>query len=436
MKRRFILALLFGWLTACSSTGDSQPQPPVESESPGPSVGEAPPPATGSGDKWSLWTEGTTLRGANLWQRIVVPELDGTEFLGDGYIGPPWTQADFDGLADAGANYVNLSVPGIFTMLPPYALDERAQAHLDSLLEMAARADLFAVISFRTGPGRSDFTFYRDGAGDWFDPELLIESVWTDRAAQDAWVEMWRDTAERYRDNPVVAGYDLMVEPNSNEIVLDVYEPEEFYPDHAGELYDWNQLYPRLVAGIREVDDQTPILVSAPGYGSVRWLSTLIPTDDPRTVYMVHQYAPQAAYTHQGLPAENAYPSQLDVDGDGSPETFDRAWLEDYLGPIADFRDRHNVPVAVNEYGVERWAPGAADFMADEIELFEQLGLNHSFWAWFPEWRPWSEGENSMNYLFGPDPENTAPVDNELFGVLTDAWGRNSLWPSTFGTGE
>jgi hypothetical protein len=48
---------------------------------------------TGSID---LWSGGTQLRGANLWQRIVVPDLDGPEFLGDGTVGPPVHQADLD----------------------------------------------------------------------------------------------------------------------------------------------------------------------------------------------------------------------------------------------------------------------------------------------------------------------------------------------------
>ncbi len=188
-------------------------------------------------DKWSLWTNGTQLRGANIWQRIRIPDLDG-DLLGEDYIGPPYAQSDFDRLAAAGANYVNLSIPGLFSERPPYVLDEGAQANLDALLEMAGRAGLFAVISFRTGPGRSDFTFYRDGAGDWFDPSLLIETVWTEQAAQDAWVEMWRTTAERYRGHPIVVGYDLMVEPNADEVMLDLYDPAAFYPRYAGTLYD------------------------------------------------------------------------------------------------------------------------------------------------------------------------------------------------------
>jgi len=110
-------------------------------------------------------------------------------------------------------------------------LDEQVQANLDQMIEMVAQADLFVVITFRTGPGRSDFTFYRDGAGDWFDADLLIENVWTDQDAQDAWVEMWRYTAEHYRDNPVVVGYDLMCEPNSSGVAFEIYEPRISTPN-------------------------------------------------------------------------------------------------------------------------------------------------------------------------------------------------------------
>jgi len=183
-------------------------------------------------DKWALWNNGAQLRGANIWQRIRVPSLDGN-YLGNDYIGPPYAQADFNRLAALGANYVNLSIPGLFTKRPPYQLDTAARDHLDQLLEQARQANLFVVISFRTGPGRSDFTFYRDGAGVWYPPGLLVEDVWTNQAAQDAWVDMWRYTAQRYRNHPVVVGYELMVEPNADEVALNIYDPNDFYPQYA-----------------------------------------------------------------------------------------------------------------------------------------------------------------------------------------------------------
>jgi hypothetical protein len=402
---------------------------------PGPAVPEPtvppalPPPASGI-DKWSLWADGTQLRGANIWQRVVVPWVDGGEFLGDGHVGPPFVQEDLDRLAAMGANYVNISGPGLFTEKPPYVLDEAVQAHLDNLLDMIARADMFAVITARTGPGRSDFTFYWNESADWGDASLLNDDVWLKQGAQDAWIEMWRYTAECYRDNPVVVGYDLMCEPNAPGRLLEIWNGEDFYPAYAGTLYDWNQLYPRIVQAIREVDPDTPIMVSPMGWGSVRWLPFLEPVDDPRTVYMVHQYEPQEQYTHQPYPASNSYPGSFDLNWDGAPDVFDRAWLDGYLSIIDDFKARYGVPVAVNEFGVMRWAPGAADFMRDSMDLFEQRGMNHAFWAWNPLWLPYSHVDG-MNYLRGPDPEDhTDLATSDLIDVITQTWGRNAIQPS------
>jgi len=45
----------------------------------------------GGTDKWALWTGPTQLRGANIYQRRVYPELDGPDFYGPGPVGPPYT---------------------------------------------------------------------------------------------------------------------------------------------------------------------------------------------------------------------------------------------------------------------------------------------------------------------------------------------------------
>ena len=69
-------------------------------------------PGIAATDKWALWVDGPHLRGANIYQRRVYPELDGPEFLGPGPLGPPYTQEDLDRLSALGANYVNVSHPG------------------------------------------------------------------------------------------------------------------------------------------------------------------------------------------------------------------------------------------------------------------------------------------------------------------------------------
>ena len=399
--------------------------------------------ATGGVDKYALWAGNTALRGANVYQRRVYPELDGTHFLGPGPLGPPYTQADFDRLAAWGANLVVISHPGLFTEEPPYRLDFAVQENLDRLLEMAARAGLFAVISFRTGPGRSEFWAFfgedteSDPEGGWFSPSYYNNRVWGDRAAQDAWVEMWRYTAERYRGNPVVVGYELMCEPNSNEVgsyplgkPLNIWDPEDFYRRHGGTLYDWNQLYPRIVAAIRQVDPTTPILIGGNGYSSVEWLPYLGVLDDPRIVYVVHQYEP-GLYTHQWWESRDcSYPGRCDVDWDGRPERFDRDWLEGLFGVIDGFVARHGAPVAATEFGVMRWVPGAARFIRDEMELFEARGMNHAIWLWECSWEPYASSVDAFNFRHGPDPLNHRDVETSaLIEVIKAYWERNELRP-------
>ena len=383
-----------------------------------------------SQDKWSLWTNGTQLRGANIYQRRVFPELDGTEFIGPGSFGPPYTQDDFNHLAALGANYVNISTAGLFTVELPYEVDDEAVSSLDQLLEMAATADMFAVITFRTGPGRSEFAII--GGGGWPDESYIINTVWTDESAREAWAEMWRFAAERYRDNPIIIGYDLLCEPNSNA-VLDIWDAETFYSQYTGTGYDWNAWYPKLVSAIREADASTPILVGGNNYSSAEWLPYQKLVDDPYIVYAVHQYSPHE-YTHQEpLDPTRSYPGYFNKNYDGNPENFDRAWLENLLSTAVDFSAKNNVPLAVNEYGAERWVVGVADYIRDEMNLFEQYGWNYAAWQWQPAWFPLREGDNSFNFRFGPDPKDKTDVENDLLSAYIEAWARNIVRPSDFG---
>ena len=435
---RFLLFILLLTLTACNmpfgnnedDNGDWETSSPTANENETTLPPQAPIPEYSAGDKWSLWVGTTQLRGVNIYQRVVIPDLDGDEFLGSGPFGPPFTQADFDRLAALGANYVNISGPGLFNWEPPYGIDEQAVAHMDNLLAMIAKADMFAVITARSGPGRSPFAITR-----WVEeenPELLVENIWEDEAAQQAYADMWRWTAERYRDNPIVVGYDLMCEPNSTA-KFGLWEPEEFYEQYGGTTHDWNTFHPLITAAIREVDPKTPILVSAEGWGGVLWLPYLETTGDPRTVYMVHQYEPQDQYTHQELPALNSYPGNFDLDYDGSPDTFDRNWLDDFLKIIDQYRQEHSVPVAVNEFGVYRFSPGAAEFMTDEMNLFDARGLNHALWSWDPAWEYWTEEVNEFIFRFGPDPKNISDVpSNDLMDAIIANWSRNTVRPSNW----
>ncbi|MCP4711319.1 MAG: hypothetical protein GY869_22085, partial [Planctomycetes bacterium] len=102
--------------------------------------------------KYSMWTDTTKLRGANIWLTRPYTGQFNAQTLATS-VGPIYTQTDFDQLAAMGANYVNISHPGLYSESSPYNVDTDAQDSLDALLAKIDIADMFAVICFRTGPG-------------------------------------------------------------------------------------------------------------------------------------------------------------------------------------------------------------------------------------------------------------------------------------------
>ncbi|MCU7937627.1 MAG: glycoside hydrolase family 5 protein [Candidatus Thiodiazotropha sp. (ex Dulcina madagascariensis)] len=388
---------------------------------------------TGSVDKWGLWSNGVRLRGANIYQRRVNIELDGSEFMGPGPIGPPYTQQDMDNLAALGANYVNISHPGIYTTSSPYAVDADSQSNLDKLIAMATEADMFVVISFRTGPGRSEWAIFP--GEDWYPQELFIDDIWTSTAAQDAWAGMWAYTASRYRDNPVVVGYDLMVEPNSSVSSLGQtsFDPDEFYPQYANTTYDWNPLAASITSAIRGVDADTPILMGGAGYSAVAWLPFIVATGDSKTVYTIHQYEPQDSYTHQEANGTVTYPGSLDLDYDNQPDTFDSSFFTGLMQNIDAFIASNGAPMAVNEFGVHRWVSGGDQYMDDQMSLFETRGMNHALWWWGPSLEAFNTEENAFTFIFGPDPSHTTVVGTSgLIEVIRKYWAMNTHRPSNY----
>ena len=393
--------------------------------------------STTSNDKFSLWSDGTKLRGANIYQRIIYPNIyDDPEIWGNGPLGPVYTQADFNALESAGANFVVLSHPGLYDDQPPYALNTDIQNNLDRYIDMAEKADLFVVISFRTGPGRSEFSFFGVAEDDAFGQAHLNDDVWENTAAQDKWVEMWRYTATRYCHQPNVVGYELMVEPNANGIWLDLWNPEDFYPTYQNSTYDWNQLYPRIITAIREFDNDTPIIVGAMGWSAVKWLPSLKTVADNRIVYAIHQYEPQDQYVLQGAdgtgPFPNTYPGVFDANYDGRNEDFNKAWINDLLATVNQFKTQHSVPVIATEYGVVRWEPGAAQFLNDEMASFEASGINYAIWLWNPSSPGYNGAHNEMNYRFGADPADLTEGHSDLLNVLKQYWAKNSVRLSSF----
>jgi cysteinyl-tRNA synthetase len=369
-----------------------------------------------AGDKWALWTGGTRLRGANLHPCRLYQYDVCLETI---------TLQDIQDLRALGANVINATYPGVFDILAPYGINQTALNYLDNLVDWAAEADIYVVINFRSGPGRNEAAIHMsDGA---------IFDVWENQEAQDAWIDMWRFTAERYKDNPVVIGYTLFTEPHPNVLVDPDYEltPFEVQAEIEGSLMDWNIFAKEITLGIREKDTETPIIIDSIGWAAPDFFSILQPTGDPYTIYSVHMYDPDL-YSHQEVnKIKISYPDVVTYYGEKI--NFDRNWLEEDLIPVIQFAEEHQVSIFVGEYGPMRWVPGGESYLFDLMDIFEKQDWHYAYYAWRTE----EEYFDGFNLEYGPDPENHVLVeDNPLLKVITTRWQQNVDFPSTIGTIE
>jgi Cellulase (glycosyl hydrolase family 5) len=365
-----------------------------------------------------LWdnTTGVRLRGAVIAQRRVYPDIDGPEFLGSGAVGAPVSDGALDRLARLGGNLVVLSHPGLAGEAPPFAIDPAIEQHLHAMVQRCARHGLYVVIGFRTGPGRSEFTFHRDQADTWFPAERINERVWQSREAQDGWEAMWAHTARHFRHYPNLAGYLLMVEPNANLAArgpdggdLDIWDADRLAETVAGTPADWSALCARLSRAVRAVDPETPILISPDGYANPGFAGLIDRAAVPGQVLAVHDYSPRA-YTHQAA----------------------GAGLE-FNPSLAEFDQPIEGPWMLGEFGVSRWAPAAADYLANRIAAAERAGAAWSVFRWDSGWRVYENAENRFNPLYGeaadarePDPQSA------LLATLSRAWSQNTMRPAPF----
>ena len=131
------------------------------------------------------------------------------------------------------------------------------------------------------------------------------------------------------------------------------------------------------------------------------------------------------SFTHQGVGWENM---KKILDGSlklrGYPGWFDNFYydkneLRKILKPIRDFQLKYNARIYMGEFSAIRFAPGAAQYIQDVIELFEEYGWDWSYHA-FREWFNWS-----VEYDENPHNNEPAKQDTERKKILLKYFGKN-----------
>jgi endoglucanase len=240
---------------------------------------------------------------------------------------------------------------------------DRALVKLDDVIAWSREYGVKVVVDLHSPPGGH------------VSPSGVATSTgafWTNPAAQQHFVEVWKKIAARYKkESGVIWGFDLLNEPDDRTV--------------TPECDDWQTLAEKAARAIREIDPTRTLIVEPNTWGSAEGFEGFHPIPLPNVVYSFHMYSP-FSYTHQGVdhPVEPlAYPGTFDG------TWWDKAALEKNLAPAIAFAEKYHVHLYVGEFSALRWAPGADKYLADLTAIFESHGWDWSYHA-YREWHGWN----------------------------------------------
>lgn len=357
------------------------------------------------------------LRGAVIAQRRRRAAVDGETFGGGRLVLPTYRKSDFDALAEAGANLVVMSFPELWSVGTPWRRDAAMADALGRQLDNARAAGLYVVLALRSGPGRSDFVFHRDAAGDWFPANLIVDSIWRDRDAQAAWGAMCADAARLVVGRSEIAGLNIMVEPEPNVGGvnreggrLGAWSPED-YVVQVGDVSDWKRIAGDVAREVRAVAPALPILISPPAFGRTDFLPAMGAPPVANTVWCVHDYEPRA-FTHH---PENS--AGIVFFSEGGEHTFEKR--------IDAVLQSANAPVFLGEFGASRWAGGVDAYYAARVAACEARGVNWAAFRWPTTDARYEDSDSMFNVL-----KSGWRDEGPAIATLRPAWSRNTARPA------
>lgn len=240
----------------------------------------------------------------------------------DSYI----TEADIRLLKEMGSNSVRLPFDyRLFTNESYLGANDSTRGfyYMDRVVNWCKKYRLYLLLDMHGAPGGQ--------TGDNIDNSYGYPFLYTDSGCQAQTIKIWKRIANRYKDETIILGYDLLNEP-----IAHFFDQDQLNP-----LLE--PLYRKIVSAIREVDKNHLIF-----FEGAQWASKFHvfskPFDD-KLVYSFHKYWTDTT----------------------------QAVIQEYV----DFRSRYNVPIYVGETGENNDA-----WILSFRKLLEKNNIGWHYWPY------------------------------------------------------
>ncbi len=215
--------------------------------------------------------------------------------------------------------------------------------------------------------------------------------LWRDERFQEQAAAFWRDLARRLKGHPAVVAYNPLNEPHPDkEYGFELGDKgfDAWYRSIKGTVADVNLFNRRIVDAIREVDAGTPILLDGWFYADAKGFPYLEPIDDDRVLYAFHNPGPWQMCAFSANKGRYSYPDKVPPSWNAPGERWDRDRLARELADVERWTADHNVPanrIVASELWYDRRIPGARQYLADLIALYNRRGWHWAFYAFRPD---------------------------------------------------
>ena len=280
----------------------------------------------------------------------------------------------------------------------PFKYKEAAFARLEQVLSHCEKHGLYVILDLHSAQGWQNVHWHSDNAS-------RISLFWEVPYYQDRYIALWQEFARRYKNRPVVAGYDVLNEPCSNNNRGDY--PWNIYSNFKPNWDRMDSLYRRLVTEIRKIDSRHIVFLEGDNYAK-QFSGFENPFDD-NLVYSSHNYT-VPGFGPGRYPGE-IHPRSAAASG---PESWDLQKQErNFLDAEGTkFTRQHNVPLWVGEFGSVYNGP--PDENADRLRaLDDQIGIFERNNA---HWTTWNYKDVGVMGMLTLDP--ASPYMERIGGLL------------------
>jgi hypothetical protein len=264
--------------------------------------------------------------------------------------------------------------------------------------------------------------------------------LWNERKYWQQAADFWLELAANLKRHPAVYAYNVLNEPTPElKTGIDEHGPVSryvaWYAKYKGTSHDLPAFYEAVIAGIRQVDSETPVMLDAGWYAQPNAFVFWPGINDDNVLYSFHMYEPYDFTNHRNFRDKHniEYPGKVPFAGEQLE--WNKQQIERYFSSFFAWANAQGIPtnrLVCGEFGCYRRNQGCREYLTDVIAVLNEHNVHWAFYSFREdEWDgyDYEVGTGGLGAVYwaakdaGENPE-VPRKDNLLFDVIKEQFSQ------------